>query len=255
MERRLTVLVTGMSGLIGQAVRRHLESRYALRALNRQAVPGVACHQADIADLQAIQPAFAGADAVVHLAAVASSKASLDELLGPNIVGTYNVFEAARRAGVRRVIFASSGATIAGYEREAPYSALVSGRYAEAGSWAPVTHEQPVRPAAVYGCTKVWGEALARHFADEYGLSMLCIRIGQVNLADRPSVPRQFSVWCSQRDVARMIEACITAPPSLRFDTFFATSKNRWGYRDLAHAKAVLGWEPVDDAEAYRTPR
>jgi nucleoside-diphosphate-sugar epimerase len=249
---KTAVLVTGMSGLIGQALCRHLEGRYSLRALNRQAVPGIACHQADIADLQAIRPAFAGVDVVVHLAAVASSKASLDELLGPNIVGTYNVFEAARRAGVRRVIFASSGATIAGYERDAPYSALVSGHYAEVGSWAPLTHEHPVRPAALYGCTKVWGEALARHYADEHGLSMLCIRIGQVNLADRPSATRQFSVWCSQRDVARMIEACITAPPSLRYDLFFATSKNRWGYRDLEHARAVLGFEPLDVAEDYR---
>jgi uronate dehydrogenase len=247
-----TVLVTGMSGLIGQALRRHLEGRYALRALNRQAVPGVECHRADIADLQAIEPAFAGVDVVVHLAAMAGSKAPLDELLGPNVLGTYNVFEAARRAGVKRVIFASSGATIAGYERDAPFSALVSGRYEAAGAWVTLTHDMPVRPAGLYGCTKAWGEALARYYADEHGLSMICIRIGQVNAADRPTVARQFSVWCSQRDVMRMIEACITAPASLRFDTFFAVSRNRWGYRDLEHPRAVLGWEPLDAAESYR---
>jgi len=110
----------------------------------------------------------------------------------------------------------------------------------------------PVRPAALYGCTKVWGEALARHYADEHGLSMICIRIGRVNAADRPTEARQFSVWCSQRDVVRMIEMCITAPPSLRFDTFFAVSRNRWGYRDLEHPRTVLGWEPLDAAESYR---
>jgi nucleoside-diphosphate-sugar epimerase len=241
-----------MSGLIGGALRKHLEGRYALRALNRKPVPGVECFRADVADLAAIQPAFAGADVVVHLAALAGSQSTLDSLLGPNIVGSYNVFEAARRAGVRRVVFASSGATVSGYERDEPYSALITDGQQRVSSWKNLTHESPVRPAGLYGCSKVWGEALARHFADEHGLSVLCVRIGRVTARDRPAGPREFSVWCSQRDIVRMLEACITAPPSLRFDTFFATSRNRWGYRDLRHARTVLGWEPLDAAETYR---
>src|SRR5437870_5691033 len=96
---RPTVLVTGMSGLIGGAVRRQLGARYELRALNRRAVDGVPCHQADIADLAAIEPAFKGVDAVVHLAASVGSSAPFDELLRANVIGTYNVFEASRRAG------------------------------------------------------------------------------------------------------------------------------------------------------------
>src|SRR5919197_1540202 len=96
---RPTVLVTGMSGLIGGAVRRQLGARYELSALNRRAVDGVPCHQADIADLDAIQPAFKGVDAVVHLAASVGTRAPFDEVLRANVVGTYNVFEAARRAG------------------------------------------------------------------------------------------------------------------------------------------------------------
>jgi nucleoside-diphosphate-sugar epimerase len=247
-----TVLVTGMSGLIGGALRKHLEGRYTLRALNRKPVPGVACLQADIGDLAAIQPAFAGVDAVVHLAALAGSTFTLDALLGPNIVGTYNVFEAARRAGVKRVVFASSGATVSGYEREAPFSTLVSDRQEDVRSWPNLTHETLVRPSGLYGCSKVWGEALARHYADEHALSVLCVRIGQVTAQDRPRHPRQFSVWCSQRDIVRMLEACVTAPPSLRFDIFFATSRNRWSYRDLEHPRAVLGWEPLDAAEDHR---
>ena len=246
------ILVTGMSGLIGGALRKHLDGRYALRALNRTRVAGVPCHQADIADLEAIQPAFAGIDVVVHLAALAGSPATLDELLGPNIVGTYNVFEAARRAGVKRVVFASSGATVSSYERDEPYNALTADGPLTVSSWTTLTHESLVRPAGLYGCTKVWGEALARHFADAYGLSVLCVRIGHVNAQDRPTEPRQFSVWCSQRDIVRMLEACITAPPSLRFDIVFATSRNRRGYRDLDHARTVLGWEPLDAAEDRR---
>jgi len=246
------VLVTGMSGLIGGALRRHLEGRYELSALNRRAIPGVKCHQGDIADLEAIAPAFAGVDAVVHLAARTGSSDVFEELLRANVIGTYNVFEAARRAGVGRVVYASSGATVSAWERDAPYSALVAGRYDQAPSWKTMTHETPLRPAGLYGASKIWGEAIARHFADAYGLSAICVRIGRVLAADRPTSAREFSVFCSQRDVVRMLELCIAAPPTLTFDIFYAVSDNRWGYRDLEHARAVLGFEPRDRAEDYR---
>jgi nucleoside-diphosphate-sugar epimerase len=246
------VLVTGLSGLIGGALRRHLAGAHELYALNRRPVPGVAGLQADITDLTAILPAFAGMEVVVHLAAVVAGDAPLEALLPTNMVGTYNVFEAARRAGVRRVVFASSGATVSGWERELPYQALVAGRYDQVGQWTRITHETPVRPTGLYGVSKVWGEALARHYADAHGLSMICVRIGHVTAADRPVTARDFSVWCSQRDVARLIELAIAAPASVRFDVFFATSENRWGYRDLDHARQVLGFAPRDRAEDHR---
>src|SRR5437870_7446285 len=249
---RPTVLVTGMSGLIGGAVRRQLGARYELRALNRRAVDGVPCHQADIADLAAIEPAFKGVDAVVHLAASVGSSAPFDELLRANVIGTYNVFEAARRAGVRRVVYASSGATVSAWERDPPYRELVAGRYAEAGTWETMTHQTPTRPDGLYGASKIWGEAIARHYSDAYGLSAICVRIGRVKAEDRPTSTRDYSVWCSQRDIVRMLELCIAAPLTLRFDVFFAVSDNRWGYRDLEHARAVLGFEPRDRAEDYR---
>ena len=247
-----SVLVTGMSGLIGGALRRHLEGKYALSALNRQPVPGVPCHRADIADLDAIAPAFEGVDTVVHLAARTGSSESFDEILGANVIGTYNVFEAARRAGVSRVIFASSGATVSAWERDPPWSALAAGRYGAAGPFTRMTHETPTRPAGLYGASKIWGEAIARHYADRHGLSAICIRIGRVKAEDRPMETRDYAVWCSQRDIVRMIELGIAAPPTLRFDVFFAVSDNRWGYRDLEHARAVLGFEPRDRAEDHR---
>ena len=247
-----TVLVTGMSGLIGGAVRKHLAGRYELRALNRRPIEGVPCHQADVADLDGIQPAFKGVHAVVHLAASVGTHAPFDEILRANVVGTYNVFEAARRAGVRRVVYASSGATVSGYEREMPYRALADGHYDGPPAWTMLTHETPVRPAGVYGVSKVWGEALARHYADDHGLSVICVRIGRVTAEDRPRAPRDFSVWCSQRDIARMLDLCLAAPDSVRFDVFFAVSNNRWSYRDLDHARRVLGFEPLDAAETYR---
>jgi nucleoside-diphosphate-sugar epimerase len=249
---RHTVLVTGMSGLIGAAVRRRLEGRFDLRALNRSPVEGVPWHRADITDLDAIRPAFAGVDVVVHLAAVARANAPWEDVLKHNIIGSYNVFEAARQAGVPRVVYASSGATVAGYERDLPYSTLVAGGPDAPSSWAMLTHETPVRPASLYGCSKVWGEVLARHYADTHGMSVICLRIGAVNAEDRPTTPRHYSVWCSQRDVAQMVERCIAAPESLCFDVFFVVSDNRWGYRAVEHARAVLGYVPEDRAEDYR---
>lgn len=250
--RGRTVLVTGLSGLIGGAVREHLGAAYDFRGLNRRAVPGVPTHRADIADLDAIAPAFAGVDTVVHLAAVAGGAEPWERLLPANVVGVYNVFEASRRAGVRRVVFASSGATISGREREMPYSALVDGRHDQAGAWAPLTHESPLRPSGLYGATKVFGEAVARHYADAHGLSAICLRIGRVLESDRPETTRDRAVWCSQRDVARAIGLAIDAPDTVRFEVVFVTSRNRWGYRDLEHARRVLGFEPLDAAESDR---
>ena len=247
------ILITGMSGLIGGVVRRHLEDRYQLTALNRRAVPDIECHLADIADLEAIQPAFTDVDTVVHLAALARGDAPFDDILHHNIIGTYNVFEAARRAGVERIIAASSGAAVSNWERDMPYQALVQGRYDETPSnWENLTHETPVRPTGLYGCSKVWLEALGRHFSDTFDLSVICLRIGGVNREDKPRDARQFSVWCSQRDIAQMVERCIVAPASLRYDIFYAVSDNQWSYRDVEHARQQVGYEPRDAAENHR---
>jgi nucleoside-diphosphate-sugar epimerase len=246
------VLVTGMSGLIGEAVRRRLGGRWALRALNRRPVAGVETHRADIGDLDAIAPAFRDVDAVVHLAANVQANPPWEAVLRDNVVGTYNVFEAARRAGVKRVVYASSGATVSNIERDEPYAALTAGRYDEVAEWPVLTYESPTRPHGLYGCSKIWGEALARHFADSAGMSMICLRIGHVSAEDRPVKPREFSVWCSRRDIAQMVERSLAAPDSLRFDVFFVTSDNKWGYRDIEHARAVVGYAPEDRAEDHR---
>src|SRR6202162_2115122 len=175
MARR-SVLVTGMSGLIGRALRKELEGRFDLRALNRGAVEGVPCHRADIGALEAIAPAFEGVDTVVHLAADATSaNPPWDSILKNNVTGTYNVYEAARRAKVKRVVFASSGATVSGIEKDKPYSDLGAGRYEGRTSCPMLTHLSPVRPAVLYGVSKVWGETLGRQFAVTHGLSVICI--------------------------------------------------------------------------------
>ena len=165
------ILVTGMSGLIGSAVRRRLEPRARLAALNRSEVPGVTTVRADLVDLDAIRPAFEGRDTVIHLAAKAGDRHSWEALRDTNVIGTRNVLEAARLAGCRRVVFASSGATVAGWEREEPYRALVEGRYGDVPEdWVRIRHDMATRPNGPYASTKVWGEALARHYADAFDL-------------------------------------------------------------------------------------
>src|SRR5216683_2881146 len=103
----MKTIVTGMSGLIGEAVRERLAGKYELTALNRRPVPGVKTFQTDIADFEAIKPAFVDQDVVVHLAGYMEGD-DWPGLLQTNVIGTYNVFEASRLAGVKRVIFASS---------------------------------------------------------------------------------------------------------------------------------------------------
>ena len=245
------ILITGMSGLIGGLLRGRLEEAggYELTALNRRPVDGVHTVQADVADLDAIRPAFEGQDAVVHLAAELSE--DWDRLLATSVVGTYNVFEAAQAAGVERVVFASSGATIRGWGAVAPYEAIHAGRYKDVpDTWPTITHETPARPQGLYGVTKVWGEALGRHYSDTYGLSVLCVRIGAVPSDNRAGDPTTAANFLSHRDVASILQACIEAHPMLAYDIFFATSNNRWGYRDLEHARQTLGWEPRDSAES-----
>ena len=161
------------------------------------------------------------------------------------------MYEAARLAGVKRVVFASSGATVQGFEQTAPYDAIIAGRYDEVPQGFPkVTHES-MRPRGIYGAAKVWGEALGRVYSDDHGLSVLCVRIGRVNQANRPESAAEVSRYLSHRDVCQVLQRCIDAPDDLRYGVFLATSNNRWGYRDLEHARRVLGYEPQDSAEDF----
>lgn len=224
-----------------------------MSALNRRPVKGIPTTQADLSDLEAIRPAFDGQDTVIHLAAKAGNQYPWEELLQTNVVGTRNVLEATRDAGCKRLIFASSGATVTGWEHDEPYKALVEGRHDDVPErWKMLRHDMPTRPRGVYGATKVWGEALCRDVADSSPVSVLCLRIGYVNAEDCPQHPRHFSIWCSQRDVAEAIALAVEAPPELHFDVFFVNSHNRWGYRDLTHAEEAVGFVPQDAAEDHR---
>ena len=249
------ILITGMSGLIGGLVGKALSPRYEIRALNRGPVEGVECVRADIADLAAIRPAFEGIHTVIHLAAYAQIDGELQRHVHANIVGAYNVFEASRQAGVKRIVVGSSGSTMFYYETEEPYKAMVEARWADVPP-APglLTHLSPPRPAGLYGASKVWAETLGRYFSDAHGISVLCLRIGRVTKENRPLDARHAALYCSHRDIIQIIEKCVEAPESVRYDIFYAISNNRGRIRDIEHARQVIGYEPLDGLPVWPLP-
>jgi len=229
------VLITGAAGSIGRTACAGLAARgWKVRGLDRASLDGVDGLAdppvvADVTDAAAVRRATEGVDAVVHLAGIAT-EAPFDEILEANIEGTFRVFDAARRAGVRRVVFASSNHAV-GF---VPRSALV-------------TADIPARPDTYYGVSKVFGEALGQLMADRYGLEVVCLRIG--SWKQYPESVRELSTWISPADGVRLLAAALTAP-DVGFAVVYGISANTRAWWDLAPARA-LGYLSVDDAEDY----
>lgn len=230
------ILITGGSGRIGSMLRKRLaRPGRILRLLDitPPASPGLdeQVVVASVTDMAAMTEACAGADAVIHLGGV-SGEGPWDRIIEINIQGTYTVLEAARRAGVPRVIFASSNHAV-GFT---PRSAFPAPDYAFP---APDTY---------YGVSKVTGEALASMYHHRYGLDAICLRI--LSCFERPATLRMLSTWLSPDDAGRLFEACLTAErPGFRV-AFGVSANTRGGWVSLDEARA-LGYEPRDDAEDY----
>lgn len=251
------VLVTGMSGQIGGILRDRLGDRYAFSGIDTKAVEGVDVLVADIANLDAIQLAFEGIDTVVHLGADPSPSASWESVLNNNLIGTRNVFEAARLAGVRRVIFASSNHVV-GYVplKEEPYNAIYEGRLNEVRRPFPMLDATVMRPDSYYGVSKAFGESLGSYFHDAFGMSVICIRIGWVMTPDDPAFhPTALSLWLSHRDTADLMAKCIDAPPSVGFSIIHGMSNNSLRIWESETTEALVGFRPQDNAGEEWTER
>ena len=244
------ILITGMSGLIGGIAGRHLASLgHEIRALNRQLVEGFDTVQADITDFDAIRPAFDGIDTVIHLAAHLEHDDQSE--IDVNIIGTYNVFKAAGEAGVGRVVFGSSGAIQRAAELYEPIKSMVEGRVDDIPDPRPVmTHLDPPWPDTMYGVAKAAGEAMARLYSETHG-SAIVARIGRVRQDDWPASVRDASVYFSHRDIEQFFEKCVTAPRELKWDVFYGVSDNFNRFRDIAHAKEVIGYVPQDGVKGW----
>jgi uronate dehydrogenase len=223
----MRVLITGAAGRIGTVLRAGLGDDFDLRLSDIVAIDDAAFVAADLTDAAAVDRIVDGVDAIVHLGGV-PDEATFAEVAGPNLAGTFYVFDAARRFGVRRVVYASSNHATGMYPVGAPLD----------GSQVP-------RPDGIYGASKVWGEAVGRMFADRFGLEVVCLRIG--SFRERPTQRRELATWLSHADAVRLVRAALTAP-DVGFEIVYGASDNTRRWWPLTGA---LGYAPEDDAEAY----
>ena len=239
---RPKVLITGASGLIGGLVIRDLSDRYEFSGLSRRPVAGIPHTQADISDIDALRRASKGMDMVLHLAAETQDYDDWDRVMEITIGGTLAMYRAAQEAGVKRVVFMSTGSTMCGYEwfEGSPYGALAANEYDRLPAGAKMLdYLDPPRPDSFYGVGKL------------YGMSVLCIRLGAVLASDKPEMVRHFPGYLAQADAVQMVDKCLGAPDSIRFDIFDAISENSRRWRDTSHAKELLGWKPTGSADRY----
>lgn len=225
------MVVTGAAGQIGRMVCAALADRWDLMPVDVSEAPGVG--HLDITDGDACRTAFAGADAVVHLAADPRPDATWGTLLPANIEGAYQVAQAAAAGGVRRLVLASSLHAVSGHPE---------GRQRRA--------TDPPRPANLYGATKAWAEALGAAVAATSTTTVVALRIGY--FSDTPpqpgeQTPGEWAAWLSARDAVDLVRAAVEAPDVDRFVVVNGISNNTHPAADLSETLA-LGYRPQDDA-------
>ena len=232
-----TVLVTGAAGGIGTSLRTLLKGVYGELRLTDRTVPndlaaGEIFERADLTDLAMVERLCSGVDGIIHLGG-RSVEDSWEEIHPANIVGTYNLYEAARRQGVKRVIFASTNHVVGFYRRT-----------------RRIDNQVQPRPDGRYGVSKAYGEALAAMYADKYGVASLCIRIG--NYGERPIDKRRLSMWLSPRDFVQLARIGLEHP-DIHFEIVYGSSHCERAWWDNATAER-LGYRPLDAAEDHAAP-
>jgi uronate dehydrogenase len=230
-----TVLLTGAGGGIGTRLRKLLAGVYPDFRLSdvapiKDLASGERFIQADLADMAQTKKMLDGVDGVIHLGAV-SIERPWEEILPANVIGGYNLFEATRRKGVKRVVFASSNHVMGFYRRN-----------------RRIGTDALVRPDSRYGVSKAYGEALGAYYADKFGLRVLAIRIG--NVADRPVDLRRMSIWISPEDLAQLVRIGLEHP-DLHYEVVYGASDNArsWWDNDAAFR---LGYRPTGRSEDHR---
>jgi uronate dehydrogenase len=229
------ILVTGAAGGIGTRLRALMRGLYPsilwsdirkpddLKADENFAI-------ADLADLAAVERLVDGIEGIVHLGGQ-SIEAPWERILSANIVGGYNLFEAARRKRVERVVFASSNHAIGFYPRSRKIGVGVT-----------------VRPDSRYGVSKAFGEALGALYAYKHGLRITCLRIG--NVTDVPADERRLSIWLKPEDLVQLIRIGLEHP-DIRFEVFYGMSDNAHAFWDNSNARR-FGYRPQGKAEEFQ---
>jgi uronate dehydrogenase len=229
------LLLTGAAGGLGRVLRPRLK-RYceSLRLTDiaplDAAQPGEECVQMDLADAAAAHKLLQGVDAVVHLGGV-STEQPWEPILAGNIVGVYNLYEAARKSGVKRVIFASSNHVMGFWRQDQVVDA-----------------DSAPRPDGLYGLSKAFGEDVARLYWDRFGIETLVVRIG--SSFPEPADRRMLATWLSYDDLERLVVAGLTAPV-VGWSVIYGISDNATAFYDNTKARHI-GYRPRDSADAYR---
>jgi len=235
---RRRVLVTGAAGHIGSFFAEHSHERYDLRLMVLKPEDGEPIRRygevvvADLLDLDRMKEVCEGIDTVLHLAADPSPSATWHEMLEPNIIGTYNTFVAAKAAGCRRAVYASSIHAVSGYPPD-----------------VQVKTGEPVNPGDLYGVSKCFGEALGRYMAEKEGLSVIALRIGAfqpLEAARKEDSIGMLDAFVSRRDLNQLIERSIDVE-NLRFAVLHGISDNRFKRLDISDARELVGYAPQDD--------
>ncbi len=229
------LLLTGAAGGLGQLLRETLKPMTdILRLSDIKGLGEARDHEevwtCDLADRQAVDSLVEGCDAIVHMGGV-SVERPFEEILEANIKGIFHIYEAARRHGTRRVVFASSNHAIGFYRQTDRIDARA-----------------PTRPDGYYGLSKVYGEALASFYHDRYGIETLCIRIG--SCFPEPKDRRMMHIWISVRDLTELIR-CGLFTPNIGHLIVFGMSDNRETWWDNS-AAAKLGFTAKDTSEVFR---
>lgn len=229
------LLITGAAGGLGRLARERLGTLARTRRLSDVAAmapagPGEEVIPCDLADFAAVRDLVDGCDGILHLGGV-SVEDSFANILHANIVGLYNLYEAARQTGAPRILFASSNHAIGFHTRETRLDARA-----------------PLRPDSLYGVSKCFGEAVASLYHDKFGIETAIVRIGSCFPA--PKDHRMLATWLSPDDFIRLIERVFTAP-RVGCPVIYGASDNAEQWWDNSHV-AYLGWRPEDSSEPFR---
>jgi uronate dehydrogenase len=228
------VLMTGASGGVGARLRKLLKPVYPDLVLSDLKQPDdlgadEQFIQADLADIAQVEAAVDGMEGIIHLGGY-SIEGPWETILQSNIIGTYNLFEAARRKGVKRVVFASSNHAVGFYPRD-----------------RKIGPDVVALPDTRYGVSKLFGEGVAALYAHKYGVGALCIRIG--NVGEQPLDARRLAIWLKSEDLVSLIRIGLEKP-DLVFEVVYGMSDNARAWWDNSAAEA-LGYRPEGRSEDF----
>ena len=230
----MRVLITGSAGAIGSTLVEGLKDRHQLRGFDREPTPGIEDYVVgDIVDEEKVVGAAAGMDAIIHLVNVPGGEW---EHAQQNMTGTYNVLEAARQHGARRVAYASR----AGVLPQSYYPRSIQR-----------TVHMPTRPESHYSVTKVFAEAIGYMYTARHDLEFVAVRIGNFN-RDRPHPEHPHQL--GHADCVRLFEQAITHP-DVGFEIVFGVSDSDWALYDLDHGRRAIGYDPQDRSEVPEDKR